>query len=160
MTLQDMALVEEISSAVLFYEGRYYMYSNFSAFAVEIDGNVCPTAEHAYQMRKFTDVKLKQQVLEARSAHDAKKIARRNDQFKRKDWHIIKLPTMEEVVHAKLLQHEFIQVKLLKTGERLIVEDSPTDSFWGRGPDWRGENNLGKIWVRQRTWLRAQQKTA
>lgn len=35
-----------------------------------------------------------------------------------------------------------------------IVQDSPYDSFWGIGPDGKGENNLGKALVKLRTELR------
>jgi hypothetical protein len=38
-----------------------------------------------------------------------------------------------------------IQVILLDTGEELIVEDSPTDYYWGCGQEKTGQNQLGQI---------------
>jgi predicted NAD-dependent protein-ADP-ribosyltransferase YbiA (DUF1768 family) len=29
-----------------------------------------------------------------------------------------------------------------------LIEDSPVDSFWGRGPDHKGKNHLGKLWMK------------
>lgn len=145
---------------VTFYEGSDYMYSNFAAFSVCL--NVAGvdmdymTAEHAYQAHKFPESwELQDEVRQARSAHDAKKIARRNDHLKTPKWDAIKLQVMEKIVRAKLRQHPYIQQKLLKTGSRLLFEDSPEDSFWGRGPDWQGKNQLGKLWMRLREELRS-----
>lgn len=130
------------------------MFSNFSAFAVEWEGVVWPTSEHAYQAAKFTDPEIASRIQNALSAHDAKKIAHRFEDKMRPDWDDIKVVVMERILVQKLLQHPYIQRKLLETGDMEIVEDSPTDSFWGRGPDWKGENNLGKIWMKLREELR------
>ncbi|HEX2549583.1 MAG TPA: NADAR domain-containing protein, partial [Gammaproteobacteria bacterium] len=43
---------------------------------------------------------------------------------------------------------------LFSTGDEEIAEDSPTDSFWGLGPDGGGQNNLGKILMQVRQVLR------
>ena len=64
---------------------------------------------------------------------------------------------MEEIVTAKLTQHPYIQEKLLQTLDLDIIEDSPKDSFWGWGPDRDGRNELGQIWMRLRTKLKAGQ---
>lgn len=143
------------SQPVLFYEGPYYMFSNFSSFAVEIWERVWPTAEHAYQAAKFNDKAMWESVFNARSPHEAKVIARAFDDRKRTNWSGLKLEVMEEILRAKLAQHEYIRKKLLDTGDRLIVEDSPTDNFWGGGPDDKGANHLGKLWMKLRAELRA-----
>src|SRR3989338_9573277 len=44
----------ENTDKVLFYEGKYYMYSNFSSFAVEWRGILMMTSEHQYQASKFS----------------------------------------------------------------------------------------------------------
>jgi predicted NAD-dependent protein-ADP-ribosyltransferase YbiA (DUF1768 family) len=43
---------------------------------------------------------------------------------------------------------------LLETGDREIIENSPVDSYWGIGPDGRGENMVGKILMRLRKELK------
>ena len=116
------------------------------------------TSEHAYQASKFFDEKIFQEILTASSAYKSKEIAQKYEKHVKKDWHKIKINIMEKIVRAKLEQHEYIQRKLLETGDREIVEDSPYDNFWGRGPDWEGENHLGKIWMKLREGLKAKIK--
>lgn len=145
---------------VLFYEGRWYFLSNFSSFMVRWRGVDWMTSEHAYQAAAFDDSDIIEAIRNARSSHDAKKIARANVSKKVSNWHQINLVVMEEIVRAKLEQHPYIQKKLLETENMEIVEDSPKDSFWGRGPDRRGENNLGKIWMKLREEFKAQRGQA
>ena len=139
---------------VLFYEVQWYMFSNFSSFAVFWKNKIWMTVEHAYQAAKFFDESIFQEVFLARSAHDAKQIAKKYKHFIRPDWFQVNVAIMEEIVRAKLEQHPYIQKKLLETGEAEIVEDSPKDAFWGRGPSWNGENHLGKIWMKLRNELK------
>ena len=44
---------------------------------------------------------------------------------------------------------------LLGTGDEEIVEDSPTDGYWGCGADGKGRNRLGEILMEVRATLRA-----
>lgn len=111
---------------VLFYEGPWYCFSNFASFMVSYDSVEWMTSEHAYQAAKFrTNYPIWESILRARSAHDAKKIARAKNDFKIDNWQDIKLPTMEEIVRAKRDQHPYIQKKLIETGNMEIIEDSP-----------------------------------
>jgi len=52
---------------------------------------------------------------------------------------------MRAAVLTKFLTHLDIQAILLATNDQLIVENSPTDTFWGCGLDGTGENQLGKV---------------
>jgi len=61
------------------------------------------------------------------------------------------LKVMEDIVRHKLKQNSYVMHKLLQTGKRKIVEDSPKDSFWGWGPKRDGRNELGKIWMKLKT---------
>lgn len=150
MTQREMAL---------FYEGLLYALSNFSAFSVLWRGRWWMTAEHAYQAAKFTDINVIMAIMLAPSAHEAKQIAKEHAHLKRADWNEVKIPVMEEILRAKLSQHAYVRETLEKTGKIMIVENSPTDSFWGRGPDWKGQNHLGKIWMRLRREMRISVKT-
>ena len=60
---------------------------------------------------------------------------------------------MESIVRAKLKQNPYVKHKLLQTGTRKIVEDSPKDDFWGWGKNKDGKNHLGKIWMKLRAEL-------
>ncbi len=136
---------------ILFYESKYYMFSNFSSFAVEWRGVVWMTSEHAYQAAKFEDSEIIEKVKQARSAYDAKTIARSNDDKKIKNFTEIKIGIMEDILRAKLAQHNCVRDALIETGNREIVENSHRDAFWGRGPDWQGRNELGKVWMKLRS---------
>lgn len=126
------------------------MFSNFSAFEVEWDGKSWPTSEHAYQAAKFGDKDIRKEIQITKSPYDAKELAKTYKDKKRSDWNDAKLDIMESIVRHKLSQHEYIKQKLIETGNEEIIEDSPTDSFWGWGPEKDGENHLGKIWMRLR----------
>jgi ribA/ribD-fused uncharacterized protein len=145
--------------AALFYMGKWYPFDNFSAFNLRWRRKVYPTAEHLYQARKFiladgthllteAGFKASELVRAAKSAHEAKKLG--GLFAPRDDWQSVKVGIMEEILRAKLSQHEYVRRKLLQSKGMILVEDSPADSFWGRGPDWRGENTLGKIWMKIR----------
>lgn len=138
---------------VLFYEGKWYMFSNFSAFAIYWRGEDWMTTEHAYQAAKFTDETIQKQIRDVRSPHDAKVIARRNFEHVRKDWSLVKLEIMEEIIRTKHAQHEVVRDALVESGDLFMIENSHKDSFWGRGPDWKGENHLGRIWMKIRSEL-------
>jgi ribA/ribD-fused uncharacterized protein len=145
---------------VRFYEHDFYVLSNFSAFQVEIDGMTFPTSEHAYHWFKFDEIgqhgsDIAKQIIRARSAHEAFKIAERNKAYRRGDWDEIKVEVMRRILRAKVQQHEYVYRKLLATGNRELVEDSWRDDFWGWGPNEDGQNMLGRLWAEIREELRA-----
>ncbi len=151
---------------ILFYEEPWDCLSNFSAFAVELHGYVYMTAEHAYQAAKFRFTEHEwviKEIHNARSAIDAKKIALHYKAYIHPGWNrerpegvvrSAKLTNMESILRAKTEQHEYVCRKLLETGIVELVEDSPIDSFWGRGHDWKGRNELGKLWMKLRQEIR------
>lgn len=134
------------------YEREFYCFSNFSSFSVNWKGRLWQTSEHAYQASRFMGEKPKivEQIFRAKSAHDASKIAKKNlrkdfGKYRAKD-----MENMEDIIRHKLEQNPYVMHKLMQTGKRLIVEDSPKDDFWGWGPDRKGRNELGKIWMKLR----------
>ena len=138
----------------MFYEGIFYYLSNFAACEIECNGHTWPTAEHAYQAQKFPTSKLVQRYIrQARSPYEAKQLACMYAQHTRPDWTEVKLGIMEKILHAKIAQHAFIRDGLLSTGDADIVENSPCDAYWGCGSDGKGENHLGKIWMKLRNDL-------
>lgn len=141
--------------AVYFYTPRYYAFDNFSAFAVEIWGRTFPTVEHAYQWRKYRDdnPEIAEQIFNAKSAYATKKIADANKDGYDESWHDIKELCMEEIIRAKVNQHEKLQALLKETGDKMIAENSPVDYFWGVGEDGTGKNVMGKILMKLRSEL-------
>lgn len=140
-----------------FYMPKLYALDSFSAFAVEYKRRLWPTLEHAYQATKFMNdsddpfgdnFALIMRILNAKSAHEAKKIAHEpsvKDRI-RPDWLDVRENVMRELIRLKYDQHEYVQRTLANTVGYILVEDSPEDSFFGRGEDWTGKDRLGKLW--------------
>ena len=144
--------LETSGRIVGFYEREFYCFSNFSSFAVKWKGKTWPTSEHAYQASHFfkTAPALARKIYKAKSAHETYKLAKANSDKAPKNWREMKAGIMEDIIRHKLKQNPYVMHKLMQTGKRLIVEDSPKDSFWGWGPNRNGRNELGKIWMRLR----------
>jgi ribA/ribD-fused uncharacterized protein len=144
--------LETSGKIVGFYEREFYCFSNFSSFSVKWKGRVWQTSEHAYQASRFMGKKPKvvEMIFKAKSADTAYRIAQKNLGKKFEDYRDRDLKNMESIVKAKLKQNPYVMHKLLQTGKRKIVEDSPKDSFWGWGADKKGRNELGKIWMKLR----------
>lgn len=102
-----------------------------------------------------TDPELVEAIFEARSAHDAYKIAKANGDKAPENWDEIKVKVMYEICKLKMLQNPYVLEKLVLSGDLDIVEDSPKDDFWRWGPNRDGRNELGKIWMRLRDELRS-----
>ena len=69
------------------------------------------------------------------------------------DWDEVSVGIMEDICRHKLAQHAYVRAKLLQTGNRPLVEDSPYDAKWGWGPNRDGRNELGQVWMRLRAEL-------
>ncbi len=145
----------ETDEAVYFFTPAFYPLDNFSAHSVNLWGIQFPTSEHAYQWKKYSvaEPELAKQILEAKSPYAVKKISDNNKDKVSAAFHENKLAVMEEILLAKMDQHEDVRVKLMKTGTRTIIENSPVDGFWGI-EDGSGENHLGKIWMKIRDSLK------
>ena len=139
---------------IYFYNQWYDVLNNFSANIVEVEGILYPTSEHAYQAAKCTDPKGKEEIRQAKSPLLAKEVSNKKYMSaKDPDWNNKKLLVMETILRAKFEQHQEVRDALIRSGNEEIAEDSPIDSFWGKGSDGRGENQLGKLWMKIRSEL-------
>jgi len=147
----ENAYQEELESRVLFYGGEFgYCFSNFAAFSVVWRNRTWMTSEHAFHAAAFDNPDIVEEIFQATSAHNALKLAIKYLDQIRPTWEVEKYAVMKELCRAKLEQHQYIQETLKKSGNTVLIEDAPKDSCWGRGADWQGENNLGKIWMELR----------
>lgn len=146
----------DTDSQVFFYEQEFYVLSNFSAFRLYWKRKYFDTAEAAYHWEKFPDHPLiRASIMMAPSAHEAFKIAEREQAHRRYDWHDVKVDIMRGILREKVAQHEYVRLKLLATGTRELIEDSWRDDFWGWGPNRDGQNMLGKLWMEVRDEIAA-----
>jgi len=133
-----------------FYEGPYYMLSNFSAHELEYNGEIYKTSEHAYQVAKFVDPDMREKIKHAPSAFLAREYGQ-SKEGRTPDFD--KVAEMKKIMRAKMEQHEDVRKALLATGEAIIEKNYPTAYFWGTGEDGSGENVMGQIWMELREEL-------
>ena len=146
----------DTNTHVFFYENDFYVLSNFSAFRIMWKARDFDTSEHAYHWEKFPHLpEIQNDILQARSAHHAFKIAEYYKDSVKPDWHEVKVSVMKKILLAKVKQHEYVGRKLMDTCDRWLVEDSWRDNFWGWGEDGKGQNMLGKVWMEIRDELRS-----
>lgn len=139
--------------SIPYYETSNFVFSNFSAHSVRIDGLVYPTVEHAFHSQKFTNPKLREKLRQAESPLAAWQMARKYKDERRDDWDVVKLQILKDLIREKVSQHIEVRNALLATGEDLIIEQNPNDDFWGSGADGEGLNNMGKILMEIRSEL-------
>src|SRR5919199_3707311 len=144
---------------IFFYKvcDPYGCFSNFSPHPIEIEGSYWQTVEHYYQSQKFLgteDEGLIQVIRDAETPVEAAALGRDCTRKLRLDWEQVKAQVMWQGVLTKFLTHSDIQAILLDTGDELLVEDSPTDYYWGCGQDKTGQNQLGKTLMNVRQEIR------
>ncbi|MGD1913334.1 MAG: NADAR family protein [Rivularia sp. (in: cyanobacteria)] len=135
----------------------YGCFSNFSPYPVEMNNIFWPTVEHYYQGQKYLgspDEGIIPLIHAASTPEDAAALGRCSTRRLRGDWEVVKTQIMREAVLKKFLTHPEIREILLSTGSELLVEDSPTDYFWGCGATKTGQNHLGQILMSVREELR------
>lgn len=137
----------------------YGCFSNFSPHGVTLQGHDWSTVEHFYQAQKFAgtrDEAVMAVIRQAATPGEAAAIGRDPARSLRPDWEAVKRSVMYGGVWAKFVTHRSIREVLLATGDEVLVEDSPTDYFWGCGRDRTGQNHLGKILMAVRDRLRSE----
>ncbi|MDZ8188824.1 MAG: NADAR domain-containing protein [Nostoc sp. ChiSLP02] len=144
---------------IYFYKAwqPYGCFSNFSYHGIHIQGAYWPTVEHYYQAQKFVGTKdavIIPFIHAAATPEEAAALGRCSTRQLRRDWDLVKTEVMREAVLKKFLTHTDIQEVLLRTGDEMLVENSPTDYFWGCGANKTGQNHLGKILISVREEIR------
>jgi N-glycosidase YbiA len=133
----------------------YEELSNFSWHGFKLDGKYWKTSEHYFQAMKFEGTDYETKVREAATPKAAAEMGRRRDWPMRKDWESIKDDVMRRAVLTKFQTHAELKELLLSTGDEEIIENAPSDYYWGCGKDGTGKNKLGKILMEVRNHLRA-----
>jgi ribA/ribD-fused uncharacterized protein len=137
----------------------YYELSNFSPHGFQLDGAYWPTVEHYFQAQKFPSRPVYQQkIRQARSPKDAKTLGRSRKVPLRPDWEEIKDEVMRQALRAKFAANPQLTVILLGTGERELIENAPSDYYWGCERTGTGKNRLGSLLMELRAALMAHAK--
>jgi len=141
---------------IKFYGTRkqYGCFSNFSKHDFYLDGQHWCTSEHYFQAQKFVGTKFYDEVQQASSPRKAATIGRNRSLPLRKDWETVKVDVMRKALRAKFTSNQKIKEVLLSTNNAKLVENSPTDYYWGCGANGKGRNVLGILLEEIRDELR------
>jgi N-glycosidase YbiA len=142
---------------IYFYSTRedYGCFSNFSNHGFELDKLYWHTSEHYFQAQKFIGTPHLEAIRLVKTPKDAAKMGRDRKRPLRGDWEIVKDDVMRKAVLAKFQTHTDIREILFSTGDEEIVENAPSDYYWGCGADGSGKNMLGKILMEVRVLLKS-----
>lgn len=124
--------------------------SSFWHWGFRAHGSWWPTREHYFQAQKCIDPKEEQAIHQAPSPQRAKTLGRQCQC--RDNWEQIKYDVMVAAIKAQVASHKTLRELLLKTGDRVLAEDSPYDVVWGFRHG--GQSLLGKALMQVRGELR------
>jgi ribA/ribD-fused uncharacterized protein len=137
---------------VIRFSGAFEFLSNFYESEVEYEGLVYPTAEHAFQAAKTLHPGTRKLIRDLPTPGQAKRMGRHV--LLRPLWENVKIDVMHQIVKKKFENPEMRKL-LLKTNDRKLIEGNYWgDTFWGVC-DGEGSNHLGKILMRVREEIRA-----
>lgn len=135
----------------------YSFLSNYCPARTERNGLIFKNSEAAYQSAKYEEDLEKQKIFLNLKGDEARSLTRRLSydavSFSKK-----RLDVMKKVLRSKFSNIALAQA-LLNTGDKQLVEfNNWGDSFWGQIRDNNGnivgENNLGKLLMELRTFLK------
>jgi N-glycosidase YbiA len=138
---------------------KYGCFSNFSRHGFILDDLYWMTSEHYFQAQKFIGTPHLEEIRNIPTPREAAKMGRERSRPLRSDWAQVKDDIMRMCVHCKFTTHADIREILLSTGDEIIVENAPSDYYWGCGADGSGKNMLGKILIEVRETLRQSSRT-
>lgn len=152
----------------VFFLFRDDYLSNFYASEYHLYGKRFTCVEQGYQYEKamrFNDIETANEILLVRSPYEHKRLGSQVKGFDEKEWEKHRVYAMMIHIEAKFTQNPDLKALLLLTGNRVIVEASNKDQFWGCGiritdplvfdeNNWTGRNALGIVIHRIRETIR------
>lgn len=130
------------------------------------------SVEHYFQIMKALEFDPDGEVLKQMDNHltcaEIKSLGRKVQNFDAGIWNIRRRFHMRDAVAMKFWQNEELRELLLGTGDAILAEASPRDTFWGIGysgsnpkahdpSQWRGKNVLGNMLMCLRDGMREEQ---
>ena len=152
-------------SHVFFYRDILSQWTRRDFMFLGLWMNCCEQAMMAYKAMVFNDSEIFDQIMKADHPRTQQQLGRKVRKFDPEVWDRIKLRVVTNVNYRRFITHENDRELLLSTGDRIIVEASPTDQVWGVGlgennplihdpANWRGQNLLGRALMDVREMLR------
>ena len=137
--------------AILKFSGKYRWLSNFWYVNIYIQGTMYLSVEHAYQVAKTDDQIMRQKILQATTAGEAKRLGLKCKL--RPAWEEMKVDVMKELLVEKFKDTD-LRMRLLDTEDLELIEGNDWgDVFWGVCGG-TGKNMLGKLLMEIRREIR------
>ena len=133
----------------------YRSFSNFYERKFVYNKIKFASVEHYFQSMKFSETAPEWaiQVRNAPTPLKAQKLGRNRNYPIHPQWEQIKVSIMKQGLICKFSQNEDLKSLLLSTGEELLLEVNPHDSYWGTGKNGEGKNMMGKLLMEVREML-------
>lgn len=132
--LRSLVNDTDLTQAPEFYYGKKHWASNMYRSLFVYEGVAFLWVEQAFQWAKamiFGDFKTALAILRVDNPFDAKRLGRKCAGFNEKKWLRYRDKIMENVVYCKFTCNRELYYKLMSSS--LLIEESPTDSYWGTG---------------------------
>ena len=148
------------SNKIKFYNRGepYYEFTNFYPCTVIIDGISWPTTEHYFQAQKFVGTPYLKKIRKLPNARDAFQLSRDPHVaiWQRPDWDSVKDDIMLKALRVKFSDccNTQLRDKLRGTHEKILIEHTSNDSYWGDGGNGSGKNRLGELLMQVRNELK------
>jgi ribA/ribD-fused uncharacterized protein len=121
-----------------------------------LDGKTWLTVEHYYQAMLFDNERLQSQILIQPTAKAATEFTKWRFLQKKQGWKKLRQVLMTRAVYTKCKNYPEVAQALLETEDKILVENSAYDYFWGCGRDRRANNTYGKVMMNVRAKLIAE----
>lgn len=152
---------------VFFYTGKFSQFypSTFKGTILDDEKEYTFNCAEQYMMaskaKLFKDEITFEKIMKESEPRKIKSLGRKVKGFNEEKWNEHRLDIVSRGNYFKFSQDEQLKKALLDTGDRELVEASPSDTIWGVGlyenddkilspENWRGLNLLGKALVNAR----------
>lgn len=148
-----------------------FIFSQWYPSPFIVDGVTYATAEHWMMAQKanlFGAPDIFGKIVSSEKPGEVKALGRQIRNFDEVRWNDHKYEIVKSGSIHKFSQNKSLKDYLLNTGDKILVEASPSDTIWGIGlhqdekqienpHTWRGTNLLGFALMEARDFLRAEQ---
>lgn len=139
---------------------RYAGFMNHSPHRVVFEDREYPTATHLFEAMKFMPdhPELAEAIRLTKDPIDAYFLSADSASLARADWYETWRDELLKIVKLKFEQHPNLRHDLMQTGHRELIYTDAMDTYWGVGPDRRGDNELGQLLMQVREMMEAEIK--
>ena len=165
------------STTIIPFYGKFDELSNFYPATFTHERLIYKSSEQAYQATKarfFGDTASWHAILRTDDPVQIKRIGKTVANFDRTRWRLVANSFMKAILKSKFSQNQHLKDFLLSTGDKILVEANPHDTYWGIGiskrdlfgsrknskrkfqGEFHGHNHLGQILGELRSEFRQQ----